>query len=399
MFPLILILTLITVFAQQQRPSRAAVVAQQNCEAEKRRLQTQIDQLNRRIAALQQELGNTREKLGSTEREIERLKAENARLNNLASDLRGAQQNINTLQQQLRQVRQELQGSQSENARLAALNLTLNHQVTQLQEQSNRLKAELDIAQAALQAASANSPVTNIKGTTLEQLRANPQAVLNLAESYGEESAESVEIVIPASEPGEKTRVIRELVIGTLEVEYENEVEAGKDYRIKATFTPHPIMEAPASADEEKITWYLELEYNSTNITKVAYDAELSGRKAAKREVSLNGRTETWGWKITPPPGFGEDAADIIVYAGYRMGAQEKLPTDIARQNLKIKERQSPGVIAAALSLIKENLNWILGVLATLIGIWATYVTIRKDQIETKLKELELNPGGAGQTS
>jgi hypothetical protein len=195
-------------------------------------------------------------------------------------------------------------------------------------------------------------------------------------------------------EEGGKRHVIRELVIGTLELTYETSIAPGTKVPMEATFTPHPILQrAPNQATVDPILWYIELRFESTRITG-NYNKGRSG-KPQQRELNPQGGKETWDWELVAPEDFNQDKSAVIVDAGYKEPGSEKewLP-DIAREPLVLSEKETPGAFAVAFRLLKENLTYALGIVSVIFGIWATYVSVKKGRLEVRLKEMELQPKG-----
>jgi hypothetical protein len=294
-----------------------------------------------------------------------------------------------SLQQQLGAANLELTQSRSDNARLLATKTNLDLQVAELERQMK--VAGVTVSKQPIPNPPTSPPPKDDKRGAPADLAYSPQALLKWSRttlqehSFGKEGRADL-----SYEKDGKTHHVRELVIGTLETEYDAKVRPGTSFPVKATFTPHPIMRIPHAAD--LYAWHLELDYQSSRIKDVQYNTEKSGRKARRREIVLDGPAETWVWELTAPADFQKDRSDIIVYAGYSIPNQEPEMMDITREPVELTEKETPSAFALALAFIKDNLTYILGLISVLVAIWATLISIKKGRLEVKLKEMELAP-------
>ena len=223
----------------------------------------------------------------------------------------------------------------------------------------------------------------NVGAILLRSKTSNPQ----------QQQAES-ETLTWSYDEGGKRHVIRELVIGTLELAYETSLAPGAKVPMEATFTPHPILQRrPGQPTEDPTLWYIELRFESTRING-NYNKARSG-KPQLRELNPLGGKETWDWELIAPEDFNQDKSSVIVDAGYREpGSEQEWLRDIAREPLVLSEKETPGAFAAAFTFFKENLTYALGIVSIIFGIWATYVSVKKGKLEVRLKEMELQPKG-----
>ncbi|MEK6406040.1 MAG: hypothetical protein AABN34_03660 [Acidobacteriota bacterium] len=335
-------------------------------------LKKQLDALHRVPAELEKQLNAAKQQVEKYRSDYEQLSAQNTdlktRYSNLDSEFSNLKKQMleltrsrDSLQQQLGVASQDLNGLRSENARLSATNSNLDRQVAEFE-----------------------------RGVWGASLPYNPQALL-ISSKTTDDSVENRDRADLSCEKDGKIHGITELVIGTLETIYDPIVRPGTNFPVEAKFTPHPILKGKQPATDP-ITWHLELQYHSNRIKDVRYDTEMSGRKAQRREIKLDGSPETWGWEVTAPKDFQKDRSEIIVYAGYSLSSEEPTLTDITREPVALTEKETPGAFALALAFIKDNLSYILGVISVLVAIWATLISIKKSKLEVRLKEMELEP-------
>jgi hypothetical protein len=254
----------------------------------------------------------------------------------------------------------------------------------QLERLNKNLTDELIASKRTISDLSAE--INTLKNST----RGSPESVLELAKSSQRAPEDNRGQLLTGFEQNGKIHIVRELVIGTLYTEYDKEVKAGDSIRLKAVFKPHPILNLGglAGATEERIRWYTELQYNSQK-SKVDYDDKESGGKQLRRELDPSGSEETWVWTVTPQVNFRTDVSDLILYAGYRIGDDDR-KNDVLRESIKITEASVPGLVSRVFRSLRENSSTILSVLSAFLLIWSTLLAVKKTRLETSVKGLEL---------
>ena len=353
------------------------------CQSARNNLAAANRDLNKRLAEAGRPAGDFEAQFRTAQATAERYRTQNAALlsekNQIAGQLADLGRRRDELDRQLQTANLSLQQSRDEIARLSAFRA--GQSSTGASGGGSSSQPSQNPGDAQIDRSSARPASHNVGAVLLRSKTSTPQQQQKESEtrtwSYDE---------------GGKRHVIRELVIGTLELTYETSIAPGTKVPMEATFTPHPILQrAPDRATEDPILWYIELRFESTRIAG-NYNKARSG-KPQQRELNPQGGKETWDWELTAPEDFNQDKSAVIVDAGYKEPGLEKewLP-DIAREPLVLSEKETPGAFAVAFRLLKENLTYALGLVSVIFGIWATYVSVKKGKLEVRLKEMELQP-------
>jgi predicted nucleic acid-binding Zn-ribbon protein len=347
---------------------------------------SEIANLKEKLSNAEQALRNLREQTAPLRTENERLKSENGGLQNskreLETKLRTAENNLSELRQQSAPIR-----SERDNLR------------GQLGEQQTRLAALQKQYDALSVAANSNKEASETMAAKFsactEQLEKNPGVLLDTAiasltaSGAGGSGGSGSDTAIRIDGTQGKTHIIRDLVIGTLDISFDSkEVRPDHSFPLKAVFKPHPVLQ-PGSlqgADERNITWHIEMQYAPKHLT-ATYDRQQSGNKEPRRTVDAT-EEQTWVWQLQTTKDFESDLSDLILFAGYELQGDSKT-RDLLREPIKLSIPPGPGFFA----LFKENLSWILGVIATILGICTGYLGLKQ-----KKQSAQQNAPQGGQT-
>src|SRR5215216_5235594 len=277
-----------------------------------------------------------------------------------------------------RRLTLENQSLKTENQNLKKSNEDSNRQLTEkqskiatLQQQLNQTKDQLNTsARTILNISEQLSALRDVKSI-------EPGELFSLAKTSQEESQQGDLPVATTYEENGKKYIIRDLVIGTLKLEYDKNVHPGEKVTLKAAFIPHPVLNLDnlPPASEEKTIWYMKLEYNSQK-SKVSYNELESGNKPQSRIINPRAGEEVWAWDIVAPKEFRLDSSDLFMHIGYKLGNQNDNIS--IREKVEFSEITVPGLWSKAVTAIKDNLTYILGVLSAIIGIYAAIVSTQK---------------------
>lgn len=344
----------------------------------------EITDLREKLANAEQALNNLRQQTAPLRTENARLTSENRELQNskrdLETKLRTAENNLAELRRQSAPIQSERDALRSERDNLRGQLGEQQTRLAALQKQHDELSAAANSNREASEALAARFSACT------EQLEKNPGVLLDTAIAAqtisgtgagGGGGSGDTAIRIDGSEG--KTHIIRDLVIGTLDISFDSdEVRAGHSFPLKAVFKPHPILK-PGSlqgVDERNITWHIEMQYAPQRLT-ATYDRQQSGNKDTRRTVDAT-EEQTWVWQLNTAKDFESDLSDLILFAGYEMQGDSKT-RDLVREPIKLAIPPGPGFFA----IFKENLNWILGVIVALLSIYSGWITMKPRKKDT----------------
>ncbi|HKP72487.1 MAG TPA: hypothetical protein VJT82_06085 [Pyrinomonadaceae bacterium] len=343
----------------------------------------QIINLNAKLESAAQDIDRLNKQIAPLRSDNERLKGENSRLSNESEKLRGSLRDLelrlSASDRSLAELRQQSAATTGRDE-LRVERDNLRAQLKGQQESYAALQQRYDELSAASNSSREASDAIASKFTACtEQLQQNPSLLLNTAaaaqRASGSEGGTAIRINDDGGDAGQcKTHIIRDLVIGTLDISFDkDEVRAGHSFPLKAVFKPHSILkpDSIAGADERDITWRIELQYAPKHLT-ATYDRQQSGNRDQLRTVDPS-QEQTWVWQLNTAKDFESDLSDLILFAGYETaGAGET--KDLLREPIKLAIPPGPGFVA----VFKENLNYILGIIATVLGICTGYLGLKQ---------------------
>ncbi len=178
-----------------------------------------------------------------------------------------------------------------------------------------------------------------------------------------------------------KKYLIRDLIIGSFLAEEIRPVN--EPFKFRIIFKPHQILELK-DVPEERIKWFVKVDCTAQK-SIVTYDKPTS---TGEQEREVKNNEETWGWNISPPNNFKMDTLYPIVKVRYEVVNESPGEGDISLD--KIVFVQEPGWVTEAIKTAKDNLNYILGVISTMLTIMFVRVQIKLGKTEIKLNETEI---------
>jgi predicted nucleic acid-binding Zn-ribbon protein len=347
----------------------------------------EINSLTEKLASAEQALNTLRQQTAPLRSENARLKGENGELQNAKRDL---ESKLRTAENNLSELRRQSAPVQSERDALRTERDSLRGQLGEQQARLAALQKQHEELSAAANSNKATSDELAARATACtEQLEKNPGVLLDTAiasqSTTGTGAGGSGDTAIRIDGTEGKTHIIRDLVIGTLDISFDSdEVRAGHSFPLKAVFKPHPVLK-PGSlqgADARNISWHIEMQYAPQRLT-ATYDRQQSGNKDPRRTVDAT-EEQTWVWQLQTAKDFESDLSDLILFAGYEMQGDSKT-RDLVREPIKLAIPPGPGFFAT----FKDNLNWILGVIVALLTIYSGWITNRQ-----RKQDAPTQPGG-----
>ncbi len=365
--------------------------------AENNRLKDQLNRASREAASFKSDAANFKSQADGFRAERDKLSVE----------LASARQDVTNWQSQYNALK-----SQSQN-QLNAMKTQSQNQIDALKTQSqsnlNQTQNQLRDAQNQLsQSGETSANLSGQLGNLTDQQKTVPammagRLVNSAAESLQAQSVNGSPIHTTVVEKDGKITTITDLVIGRLEVKHDKEIETGKPSSLNATFTPHQVLDSKfvSPLEQQNINWWIELDYKPLRLN-AAYDSKSNNGKAQKRALNLNS-SENWSWVFTPEKGFKKEESPLRLTVSYSIGGSPEISKELPSENVALFEKEEPGLVLRTWQFVKENLTYILGVITTILAILGGVVSNKKNKLETKLKEMEVeralnkkddNPGG-----
>jgi len=341
---------------------RSAASSASALTAENSRLKDQLNNANREAAKFKSEAANFKNQAGGFRSERDRLSGE----------LAAARQETANWQNQYNALRTQSQTS-------------LNQTQNQLRDAQNQL------SQSGETAAALSGQLGNLtdQQKTVPGLMAG-RLVNSAAESLQAQAINGEPVRTTVVERDGKVTTITDLVVGRLEVKHDKEIETGKPSSVNATFTPHQVLDSKfvSPLEQQNINWWVELDYKPVRFN-APYDPKTNNGKAQKRSLNLNS-SENWSWVFTPEKGFKKDSSPLRLAVSYKIGSQPEISKDLPPETVALVEKVEPGFMLRTWQFIKENLTYILGVITTILAILGGIVSNKKNKLETRLKEMEV---------
>lgn len=352
---------------------RSAASSSASMTAENRQLKDQLNRANREAASFKSDAASFKSQADSLRNERDRL----------SSDLAAARQDVANWQNQYNALK-----SQSQNQLNALRNQSqsnLNQAQNQLQETQNKLSQSNETTAA----------LSGQLGSLTDQQRTVPalmagSLVNSAVESLRAQTVAGSPLHTTVVERDGKVTTITDLVIGRLEVKHDKEIEPGKPSSVNATFTPHQVLDSKfvSPLQQQNINWWVELDYKPVRFN-AAYDPKSNNGKTQKRALNLNS-SENWAWIFTPEKGFGKDTSPLRLAVSYKIDSEAEVSKDLPPESVSLVEKKELGFMLSAWQFVKENLTYILGVITTILAILGGVVSNKKNKLETKLKEMEV---------
>lgn len=414
-------LALLVIFATQplaQRPVRPAAEAGQRtkpdtsqqqlqqCQAQVKSLNDQLAKQGDRLSDYAKRLQQYESGKGADSTTISRLRNQieslNGQINQLKAQIEGQEKQITGYQARLKQYESDRGAESTALSRLRVEYDSLSRRVESLKSENTSLSAKLSGLNASL--ASTDQQINNYErqmaallGKSRPQVSDLPQQISGLLNGQRQNfladlqrSREEAGLQPAPSEyryeQQHKVHIIRDLVVGLLDLEFEKELKAKVPSTVKATFKPRPISTVPGAA--EGVVWKIKLAYKPEH-AEAKFNIDRSGGNEERRlPTQLN--DQAWVWSVTQPEGFRKDKGDVAVSLGY----DEKPLVEVGRQSVEYGEMTEPGLFSAIFRWLKENFSWLLGTVTLLLGIWLAWLNIKKGKIEVEKVAIEREKAG-----
>jgi predicted nucleic acid-binding Zn-ribbon protein len=332
------------------------------------------DELTRSAAALTQRNNDLNLRFGDLNRRINDL---NVAGDNLQAQLREERANSAKLSQQLSAMGVRQGASDTQRG-------TLEQQLEKANTDLTDTTAQLRDAQRQ------NGELTTQLASAVQSSPQAPSALLAAAKAA--QGASRTDEAAPFKMECGKTYIVRDLVIGTLRISYdEGSIKPGNTFLLNAEFTPRHLLNSDSlkGAAEKQVDWFMELQYEpQPEKLKAEYNRQQSGGKDQNRRVSLGGGGyEKWVWTVTLPKSFERESSDLVVFAEYKMdGGGERSP--LLNETVKLVVPPGPGIVER----VKENSTYILGVLSTLLGLRLGWLELRQKKAKDKHAPPDIQP-------
>jgi predicted nucleic acid-binding Zn-ribbon protein len=366
-----------------------------------RQQQSGAQSCQRQLDALNVQLSKCRESYDALSGQITGLRSDNVRLTRDNNDLRARNDGlarstadlnskINDLNVAADGLRAQLRDEQASSAALRQQLSTMGVRQSASNTQRGTLeqqleKANKDLTDTTAQLRDAQRQDGELTTQLASAVQSSPQAPSALlAAAKAARGASRVDDAEPFKLECGKTYIIRDLVIGTLRISYdEGSIKPGNTFLLDAEFTPRHLLNADSlkGAAEKQVDWFMELQYEpQPEKLKAEYNRQQSGGKDQNRRVSLSGGGyEKWVWTVTLPKSFERESSDLVVFAEYKMdGGGERSP--LLNETVKLVVPPGPGIVER----VKENSTYILGVLSTLLGLRLGWLELRQKKAKDK---------------
>lgn len=349
----------------------------QTCQRESGRLKGDLTKAQNELHASQTSYDVLKQDFTKSGRTVDDLRAQNAQQKtSYEAQLAERQATIEAKNKEIGGKNAEISNKTREIMQLNSANVGLSAEVSKLGQSlksAEQARVAADQAKTDLQA--------SLDRLSAEE-RKKPDVVLGLIKDYQDKMDQSGAPV--AITQGKDGSIRRELVIGTLEVKpYPAEIPADGKLQLIAIFTPRPL---PGGLAGDTL-WYVNLVYNPPPGINAAYNQKESLGEEV-REIHI-GTEHKWVWIVDAPKESQTvpNSTQMDILAGFQKDKVER----IAGQPVVLTRAKPPaGFFAKAFGAVKENLTYILATLTTLLGIWATFLTVKLKRVElTKTEKVE----------